>query len=211
MHVYVHGMCMTHSSSSHMHTCTCMYAPRLQAADLSAHELGDLLSEIRQADLKLQEMRLAQGADCREGDTLELVERYGKYLQQFGYDLELALISLERFTAEVGVPPPPAAAATPAATATAATTAATAPAAEGSVARPKGILRGVPKGISRTRSITRSGMRSGMRSERSERSVPLEALPQGSRFRRSTYTRHAQSILCIACAWYVHRMRTACA
>ena len=34
-------------------------------------------------------MRLAQGADCREGDTLELVERYGKYLQQFGYDLEL--------------------------------------------------------------------------------------------------------------------------
>ena len=48
----------------------------LQAADLSAHELGDLLSEIRQADLKLQEMRLAQRAACREGTTLALTERY---------------------------------------------------------------------------------------------------------------------------------------
>ena len=53
----------------------------MQAADISAHELGDLLSEIRQADLKLQEMRLAQRKDCREGDTMELVDRYSTALQ----------------------------------------------------------------------------------------------------------------------------------
>ena len=176
----------------HMH----MYTPWLQAADLSAHELGDLLSEIRQADLKLQEMRLAQGADCREGDTLELVERYGKYLQQFGYDLELALISLERFTAEAGAPPSPAAAVAPAAMRTATTTSTAATATDGSVARPK---RSCTRSI--TRSITRSGTRSERSVPRSERSVPLEALPQGSRFRRAAHTRPIHSMcMCVVCA-----------
>lgn len=132
-------------------------------------------------------MRLAQGADCREGDTLELVERYGKYLQQFGYDLELALISLERFTAEAGAPPSPAAAVAPAAMPTATTTSTAATATDGSVARPK---------RSHTRSITRSITRSGTRSERS---VPLEALPQGSRFRRAAHTQHSMCIhVCMA-------------
>lgn len=152
---------------------------RLQAADFSAHELGDLLSEIRQADLKLQEMRLAQRAECRKGDTPDLVERYGKYLQQFGYDLEIALISLERFTAEAGAPPSPAAVA-PAATPAATNTSSAGSANDGKVAPPKRSH----STRSMTRSITRSITRSGLRSE----PVPREALPQGSRFRRAAHT-----------------------
>lgn len=152
---------------------------RLQAADLSAHELGDLLSEIRQADLKLQEIRLAQRAECRKGDTLDLVERYGKYLQQFGYDLELALISLERFTAEAGAPPLPAAVA-PAATPAAANTSSAGCGTDGKIAPPTRSH----STRSMTRSITRSITRSGLRSE----PMPREALPQGSRFRRAAHT-----------------------
>ena len=159
---------------------------RLQAADLSAHELGDLLSEIRQADLKLQEMRLAQRAECRKGDTPDLVERYGKYLQQFGYDLEIALISLERFTAEAGAPPSPAAVA-PAATPAATNTSSAGSANDGKVAPPKRSH----STRSMTRSITRSITRSGLRSE----PVPREALPQGSRFRRPAHGLHGPHIL----------------
>ena len=101
--------------------CVEMLSELQQAADLVTHEMGDLLSEVRQADLKLQEMRLAQahdidgrqdpndvevgGASVREpsererSDVSELCERYSLYLQQYGYDLESSIIALERFTA----------------------------------------------------------------------------------------------------------------
>ena len=108
--------------------CVEMLSELQQAADLVTHEMGDLLSEVRQADLKLQEMRLAQahdiqgvrnpddvdeetgagGADAGVGpalsereksDVSELCERYSLYLQQYGYDLESSIIALERFTA----------------------------------------------------------------------------------------------------------------
>ena len=54
----------------------------------ATHELGELLSEVRQADLKLMELRLSQRKQAKEEE--DVVSRFSVYLQYLAADLERA-------------------------------------------------------------------------------------------------------------------------
>ena len=67
----------------------------------ATHELGELLLEVRQADLKLQEVRLSQRLEARNAD--DVVARFSMYLQYCAADLERSLIMIERYALPLDV------------------------------------------------------------------------------------------------------------
>ena len=71
----------------------------------ATHELGELLSEVRQADLKLMELRLSQRKQAKEEE--DVVSRFSVYLQYLAADLERALINIERYALPLRGPEAP--------------------------------------------------------------------------------------------------------
>ena len=67
--------------------------------------VGQLLREVRQASLKLEEVKLSQFAEVDAAS--HMVHRHELFLQSLGHDLEGALIAVERYTGEAHPPDPP--------------------------------------------------------------------------------------------------------
>jgi len=69
----------------------------MDAAADSVHELGSLLSEVRQASMKTEEMHLGQPIESAEPHADEALAHFEIFLQSFAYSLESAVIMLERY------------------------------------------------------------------------------------------------------------------
>merc|ERR1719450_390375 len=76
--------------------CVKMQVNFQRSADVLVYTLGETLSELRQADLKLTEMRLAQRDEVRQ--HAHLIAAYADFMKKFATTLEKSVFAVARFT-----------------------------------------------------------------------------------------------------------------